>query len=311
MNRLFFDRFGQLYWLWKAVVILFGTIFFNIFATLLFLTSATNVIATQRANSLEAFSEANLLATQMEIQTILTIVTMGVMLGLVVWLVRKVERRALNWRWLGLPALRRNLRPAMFGLGLGLTLGLACCIGGLVNGSLHFATFGNHCFTTSQMLITLLYGAALAAAIAVAEEVTFRGYLLNRLAARSHPAFALVIVSGLFALAHPVSGPEGSLGLARTGLMGLLLGLLYLRTGSCWAGIFTYGAWNFLHTAIIGTHTLADVRFFGAPLVLLEHVTHSGQAVLDVIMIGGALLLLWRLPRMLWGRLGGLQLATS
>ncbi len=307
MNRLFFDRFGQLYWLWKAVIIVFGTIFANILLTVLFLTSAANVIATQQANALEAFSEANLLATQMEIQTILQIVTMGIMLGLVIWLVRKVERRALNWRWLGLPRLRQNWRPALAGAGLGLALGLACCVGAIFEGSLHFAAFGGHCFTLPQMLNTLFYTAALAAAIAVAEEVTFRGYLLKRLAARNNPMTALLITSAVFAIAHPWDGGNGVLlTLTRTGLMGLLLGLLYLRTGSCWAGIFAYGVWNFLHTGIIGTHPLTDVHFFGAPLVLLERVTHN-DALLDVILMAGAVVLVAYLPRLLKHKPGGLQ----
>ena len=49
MNRLFFDRFGQLYWLWKAVILVFGTIFANILLTVLFLTSAESSLITGSA----------------------------------------------------------------------------------------------------------------------------------------------------------------------------------------------------------------------------------------------------------------------
>lgn len=298
MRALFFDRFDQLRWLWKAGIVLFGAIFFNVAATLLFLTSATNVIATQRATQLEAFSEANLLATQMEIQTLLAILTMAVMLGLVVWLVRVVERRALLWSRLGLPPLRRHRRAIFTGAGIGLVVGLACCVGGLAAGTLHLHGPGSRFFSIAEILNTFLYAAALAAATAVAEEVVFRGYLQNRLAARTHPVFALIVVSGLFAIAHPWQGGEDALlALARAGLMGLLLGLLYMKTGNCWTGISAYGMWTFLNTAIIGMHAPADEHFFGAPLLLLEHVPGTSEVLLDVLVIGAAALLLVFVPR--------------
>ena len=68
---------------------------------------------------------------------------------------------------------------------------------------------------------------------AFGEEMVYRGYLMNRVAGlfrrtRSAWVFSLLLVHVGFGLAHAY---QGITGVIDEGLAGLLLGLIYLRTG--------------------------------------------------------------------------------
>ena len=98
-----------------------------------------------------------------------------------------------------------------------------------------------------QALLTLL---AIVWAVAVfVEEIVFRGYLmteLKRLLGDTRRALLgnLVLAATLFGLAHWYQGISGMLG---TGLIGLLLGYLFIRQGfNLWLPIVVHG---FLNTA--------------------------------------------------------------
>jgi uncharacterized protein len=91
---------------------------------------------------------------------------------------------------------------------------------------------------------------------AFGEEMVFRGYLMSRIAGlgsgtRAAWAAALVISSACFGWAHGYQGPAG---MVATGLIGALLGLLYLRTGrNLWTVIICHG--------VVDTITMALVYF--------------------------------------------------
>jgi hypothetical protein len=79
--------------------------------------------------------------------------------------------------------------------------------------------------------------------VAPIEEVLFRGFLMNEIAALlGTDTFALVInllfTSTLFGLAHSYQGPSGVLS---TGVVGIVLGIIYLWADlNIWAVIFTH-----------------------------------------------------------------------
>jgi membrane protease YdiL (CAAX protease family) len=86
---------------------------------------------------------------------------------------------------------------------------------------------------TGNLKITLIYIALAWIMAAFGEEMVYRGYLMNRVADlfnRTHGAFliSLIVVHAGFGLAHAYQGVTGILD---EGLMGLLLGIIYLRTG--------------------------------------------------------------------------------
>jgi len=84
-----------------------------------------------------------------------------------------------------------------------------------------------------NLKITLIFIALAWTLAAFGEELVYRGYLMNRVADifnRTRPAWiiSLVIVHLGFGLAHAY---QGITGIIDEGLSGLLLGLIYLRTG--------------------------------------------------------------------------------
>ncbi len=81
--------------------------------------------------------------------------------------------------------------------------------------------------------MTLIFIALAWTLAAFGEEMVYRGYLMNRVADlfnRTRPAWiiSLIVVHVGFGLAHAY---QGWTGIIDEGLMGLLLGIIYLRTG--------------------------------------------------------------------------------
>ena len=79
---------------------------------------------------------------------------------------------------------------------------------------------------------------------AFGEELTYRGYVLNRaadLGGRTPQAWAgaLVLVIGLFGFGHSY---QGAAGMIDTGIHGMVFGILYLASGqNLWACIIAHG----------------------------------------------------------------------
>jgi len=84
-----------------------------------------------------------------------------------------------------------------------------------------------------NLKMTLIFIALAWTLAAFGEEMVYRGYLMNRVADLFHgtrPAWiiSLIVVHVGFGLAH---ASQGWTGIIDEGLMGLLLGIIYLRTG--------------------------------------------------------------------------------
>jgi membrane protease YdiL (CAAX protease family) len=97
---------------------------------------------------------------------------------------------------------------------------------------------------TGNIKMTLLFIALSWTLAAFGEELFWRGYLMNRVAdvfgrTRTTWIVSLVIVSGVFGLAH---GYQGLTGWIEEGIAGLALGLMYLGTGkNLWVPIIAHG----------------------------------------------------------------------
>jgi membrane protease YdiL (CAAX protease family) len=84
-----------------------------------------------------------------------------------------------------------------------------------------------------NLKLTLIFVALAWTVAAFGEEMVYRGYLMNRVADLFHRTrrawiISLIVVHVAFALAHAYQGWTGVLD---EGLMGLLLAVIYLRTG--------------------------------------------------------------------------------
>lgn len=77
------------------------------------------------------------------------------------------------------------------------------------------------------------------------EEVMFRGYILQRLAEGAGRPLAIIISAVVFAFLHVFNPGSDPFGIFNTTIIGVLLSVLYFRTGSLWMPVGFHFAWNF------------------------------------------------------------------
>lgn len=128
-------------------------------------------------------------------------------------------------------------------------------------------------FSTGDLLNALF----VTIAIAVGEEMVFRGYILSNLMLSMNRWLALFISAALFAFMHSANPGVNVLAMINLFVGGLLLGINYIFTRNLWFSIFLHTAWNFLQGPVLG-FPVSGVDF---PSVL--HPELRG----DVLMTGG------------------------
>jgi len=103
-------------------------------------------------------------------------------------------------------------------------------------------------FKTSDFFMALV----LMVLVAFAEEMVFRGYILNNLMESMNKWLALGISAALFAIAH-ISNPGISpVAIVNILLAGLLLGMNFIYTRNIWFAICFHFSWNFLQGPVFG-----------------------------------------------------------
>ena len=119
---------------------------------------------------------------------------------------------------------------------------------------------------------------------AAAEEIFFRGYLMQALGSLvAHPAFGVVVSALIFALMHGVQNP--ALFLNRLGF-GLLAGVLVWRTGGLEAGIGAHVVNNICAYVIAGlTSSIAAVRGISSISWLDSGIQLGGFALFAVLAL--------------------------
>lgn len=138
-----------------------------------------------------------------------------------------------------------------------------------------------------------LNGLFLMIAIAVGEEMVFRGYILNNLLQSLNRWLALAISAALFALMHSNNPSVDLVAMINLFGGGLLLGINYIFTRNLWFSILLHTAWNFLQGPVLGF----PVSGVNLPSVLhLELKGHSlltgGAFGLEASLITGIFLIL-------------------
>jgi membrane protease YdiL (CAAX protease family) len=88
--------------------------------------------------------------------------------------------------------------------------------------------------------------------VAVAEELVFRGYILNNLLQSMNRSAALILSAIIFAVMHSLN-PEFNLSAFLNILLaGLLLGINYIFTKNLWFGMMLHLSWNFVQGPVLG-----------------------------------------------------------
>lgn len=139
---------------------------------------------------------------------------------------------------------------------------------------------GHHWVWGGGGTASLLSGAGLFAAVAVREELLFRGYAFQRLTEGMGPWPTLLLTAGYFAYAH--WGNPGMAGTTKLwaslniGLAGVLLGLAWLRTRQLAMPIGIHFGWNWAQGSLMGFGVSGTTS--GS---LLMPVLHDGPAWLS------------------------------
>ena len=182
--------------------------------------------------------------------------------------VRFTERRAVDeLRWADAP--RGLLRGTGVGIVLfAVTIGLIAILGG-------YRITGGGSFWDAVAALGVM------AAVAVGEELVFRGVLLRLVEELAGTRAALVISAVVFGGTHllnPKATIWGALSIAVEA--GLMLGAAYVATRSLWVPIGLHFGWNFAETGIFG----ATVSGGRTESLSLLHSSMPGPEILN----GGA-----------------------
>jgi membrane protease YdiL (CAAX protease family) len=89
-------------------------------------------------------------------------------------------------------------------------------------------------------------------AVAFAEELVFRGYVLNNLMQSMSPKAALVLSAIIFAFMHSLNPEFNLTAFLNILLAGLLLGINYIFTRNLWFGMMLHLSWNFFQGPLLG-----------------------------------------------------------
>ena len=116
-------------------------------------------------------------------------------------------------------------------------------------------------------LLDASFGVVLFGAVALGEELIFRGYVQTNLQQGAGLPIALALSSVLFGLFHSLNPNVTRLGLINIALAGVTLGYGYTVTGNLWLPIAYHLAWNFVQGSILGL-PVSGVRYGGLLTVI-------------------------------------------
>jgi uncharacterized protein len=198
----------------------------------------------------------------------------------------------------GLPLTQGWTRQFVLGCAFGLVLVILAVIPLAIWGNLSFrTTLTLHNMARVLMVLGVLTSGALA------EELMFRGYPFQRLVEGIGAAGAIVVFSVLFGVVH-LSNPGATVwGLVNTVAIGVLLSVIYLRTGSLWMPWGFHFAWNTALGIVLGL-PVSGLRLFNVAM----HGTANGPRWLTggsygieasapgAFAIGVGLVIAWKTP---------------
>jgi membrane protease YdiL (CAAX protease family) len=88
--------------------------------------------------------------------------------------------------------------------------------------------------------------------VSFAEELVFRGYVLNNLMQSVPKEAALFTSAILFAIFHSLNPNFNLIAFINIFIAGMLLGVNYIYTRNLWFAIFFHFTWNFFQGPILG-----------------------------------------------------------
>lgn len=175
----------------------------------------------------------------------------------------------LPWRSLGWALHQGWLRDLLLGLGLAAASTVLVAVMGLAFGGYRFTL--NESVTAGAIIWTLVISGFIFMLGSAAEEMLFRGYLLQTLLRSWPAAVALVLPSVLFALVH-LGNPNVSpfFTFTNTALAGVWLSVAYWRTRSLWLAFGLHWGWNWMQGPVLGSPVSGLTQLAPMPLLRFE-----------------------------------------
>jgi hypothetical protein len=155
------------------------------------------------------------------------------------------------------PAIGLWVHPkAVRELGMGLLVGFLMMSGiFLVQLAAGYVTVTWRVLSWDVVVMTLLFSLLNFAPAAATEELLFRGYPFQTLAQGLTMLPAILVMSGLFGIAHAWNPNATPLSTANVILAGIWLSLAYLKTRGLWLPFGLHLSWNFTQTTVYGFRT--------------------------------------------------------
>ena len=125
------------------------------------------------------------------------------------------------------------------------------------------------------------------------EELMMRSFLLPAIAHRFNIWIGLIVSSGIFAFMHYLNPNVTFLSLSNIFLAGMMLGMIYIKTGNIWAATGLHAGWNFLQGTFFGFKvsglTLDSYLFLediGHPYLSGGSFGFEGSVIATMLMLG-------------------------
>jgi len=145
-----------------------------------------------------------------------------------------------------------NHRLRRLGLGFAAGLALLAIIIFITFATGHAAIAWGGLVPASALVFATAWAAA-SLFTGFAEEIAFRGYLLQTLSRGAGFWPALILTSLLFGALHSANSGENAIGIAAAGLGGAIMALAIRGTGALWWAIGFHGAWDYAENFVAGT----------------------------------------------------------
>jgi len=204
------------------------------------------------------------------IAMVLVLLAMVVVIAL---MIRRFDRRG-SFSEIGIRSGKGTWRAVILSLAAAMALVVLIFLAARAAGAVRLVETASEEHLWSDTLIDLLGYVVLLAAIAVTEELVFRGYLRFTLAQAFSPKAVLLISALLFAIWRVVTASSGGLGALNAFLAGLILGLLFVVTGSLWVPIAAHFAWIWVESFVfsfptsgVATEGLLRTQTVSSPLL--------------------------------------------
>lgn len=132
-------------------------------------------------------------------------------------------------------------------------------------------------FSADAALTDLVLVTVIMMLVSVAEEMVFRGYVLNNLMQSMPKQAALLTSALLFAVFHSLNPNFNLIAFVNIFIAGVLLGCNYIYTRNLWFAIFFHFSWNFFQGPVLGF----EVSGLELPTLLEQNIKGS------ILLTGG------------------------